>query len=279
MTGTDYRGKQRMSESEATRIERESEHNRLSYKLLKILLFLLGALLVWGWVSFGASSIPLKKVEIEGLTRYGEEEVLVASGLATVDKLLDVDVETAKQSLTAFYPYIRSVRLRYAFPLGYRMVIEEEMPVYYTRIANDYFALSAELKVLERATSARRFLAEGLQQITLGGVKSAMLGQTLLYDGDYLDRVLQDIDNSVLSDRVTDVHIGDRYHLSVVCDEVYTLFLGNIDSIEAKLQLAALMMQESDLPAGYRALLDVSDLKKTSIRFEGLQNAALSAAE
>lgn len=279
MTGTDYRGKQRMSESEATRIERESEHNRLSYKLLKILLFLLGALLVWGLVSFGASSIPLKKVEIEGLTRYGEEEVLVASGLATVDKLLDVDVETAKQSLTAFYPYIRSVRLRYAFPLGYRMVIEEEMPVYYTRIANDYFALSAELKVLERATSARRFLAEGLQQITLGGVKSAMLGQTLLYDGDYLDRVLQDIDNSVLSDRVTDVHIGDRYHLSVVCDEVYTLFLGNIDSIEAKLQLAALMMQESDLPAGYRALLDVSDLKKTSIRFEGLQNAALSAAE
>lgn len=279
MTGTDYRGKQRMSESEATRIERESEHNRLSYKLLKILLFLLGALLVWGLISFGASSIPLKKVEIEGLTRYGEEEVLVASGLATVDKLLDVDVETAKQSLTAFYPYIRSVRLRYAFPLGYRMVIEEEMPVYYTRIANDYFALSAELKVLERATSARRFLAEGLQQITLGGVKSAMLGQTLLYDGDYLDRVLQDIDNSVLSDRVTDVHIGDRYHLSVVCDEVYTLFLGNIDSIEAKLQLAALMMQESDLPAGYRALLDVSDLKKTSIRFEGLQNAALSAAE
>ena len=279
MTGTDYRGKQRMSESEATRIERESEHNRLSYKLLKILLFLLGALLVWGLVSFGASSIPLKKVEIEGLTRYGEEEVLVASGLATVDKLLDVDVETAKQSLPAFYPYIRSVRLRYAFPLGYRMVIEEEMPVYYTRIANDYFALSAELKVLERATSARRFLAEGLQQITLGGVKSAMLGQTLLYDGDYLDRVLQDIDNSVLSDRVTDVHIGDRYHLSVVCDEVYTLFLGNIDSIEAKLQLAALMMQESDLPAGYRALLDVSDLKKTSIRFEGLQNAALSAAE
>lgn len=279
MTGTDYRGKQRMSESEATRIERESEHNRLSYKLLKILLFLLGALLVWGLVSFGASSIPLKKVEIEGLTRYGEEEVLVASGLATVDKLLDVDAETAKQSLTAFYPYIRSVRLRYAFPLGYRMVIEEEMPVYYTRIANDYFALSAELKVLERATSARRFLAEGLQQITLGGVKSAMLGQTLLYDGDYLDRVLQDIDNSVLSDRVTDVHIGDRYHLSVVCDEVYTLFLGNIDSIEAKLQLAALMMQESDLPAGYRALLDVSDLKKTSIRFEGLQDAALSAAE
>ena len=151
--------------------------------------------------------------------------------------------------------------------------------MYYTRIANDYFALSAELKVLERATSARRFLAEGLQQITLGGVKSAMLGQTLLYDGDYLDRVLQDIDNSVLSDRVTDVHIGDRYHLSVVCDEVYTLFLGDIDSIEAKLQLAALMMQESDLPAGYRALLDVSDLKKTSIRFEGLQDAALSAAE
>ena len=279
MTGTDYRSKQRMQESERARVGRESAHNPLSYKLLKILVLLLGALLLWGLVSMGVSSIPLKKVEIEGLTRYGEEEVLVASGLATADKLLDVDREIAKQSLTAFYPYIRSVRLRYAFPLGYRMVIEEEVPVYYTRIANDYFALSAELKVLERATSARRFLAEELQQITLGEVRSAMLGQTLRYDGDYLDRVLQDIDNSVLADHVTDVHIGDRYHLSVVCDEVYTLFLGDIESIEAKLQLAALMMMESEVPAGYRALLDVSDLKKTSIRFEGITDTALSVSE
>ena len=279
MTGTDYRSKQRMQESERSRVGRESAHNPLSYKLLKILVLLLGALLLWGLVSMGVSSIPLKKVEIEGLTRYGEEEVLVASGLATADKLLDVDREIAKQSLTAFYPYIRSVRLRYAFPLGYRMVIEEEVPVYYTRIANDYFALSAELKVLERATSARRFLAEELQQITLGEVRSAMLGQTLRYDGDYLDRVLQDIDNSVLADHVTDVHIGDRYHLSVVCDEVYTLFLGDIESIEAKLQLAALMMMESEVPAGYRALLDVSDLKKTSIRFEGITDTALSVSE
>ena len=254
-------------------------HYQASYKLLKVLLFLLGTLLIWGLISWGLSSIPLKKIQVEGLTRYGEEEVLAASGLATVDKLLDVDAEIAKQSLISFYPYIRSVRLRYAFPMGYRLVIEEEQPAYYTCIADDYFALSADLKVLERASSARRFQLEGLRQITLGGIQSAMLGQVLTYDGDYLDRVLEDIGNSILADCVTDVHINDCYHLSVVCDEIYTLYLGDIYSIEAKLQLAALMMQESEVPSGYRAMLDVSDLKKTSIRFEGIRDAALSAAE
>ena len=279
MTGADYRKKQAMPGQETVTSENRAVHHPLSYLRLKILLLLLGVLLLWGVISLGASSVPLKKVEIEGLTKYSEEEILVASGLGTARKLLDVDREYAAQVLTERYPYIRSARIRYAFPLGYRVVIEEETPLYYTAIADDYFALSGDLKVLERAVSPRRYLEQELQQISLGGVKSVMLGQTLCYDGDYLDRVLKDIGNSVLADRVTDVHIGDRYHLSVVCDEVYTLFLGDIYSIEAKMRLASLMMRESVVPEGYRAVLDVSDLKKTSIRFEGVRDTALSVAE
>ena len=281
MTGADYRKKQAMSRTDTgmTENKRKIAHNPLSYSFLKILILLLGVLLLWGLLSFGAALIPLTKVEVEGLTQYAEEEILVASGLGTSEKLLDIDRESAVQALTTRYPYIASARIRYAFPLGYRVIIEEEVPVYYTCIADDYFALSADLKVLERAFSPRRYLEQGLQQISLGGVKSVMLGQTLCYDGDYLDRVLEDIGNSVLADRVTDVHIGDRYHLSVVCDEIYTLFLGDIHSIDAKIRLASLMMRESNVPDGYRAVLDVSDLKKTSIRFEGIRDTALSVAE
>ena len=276
MTGADYRKGYGMKRSED---EGRAAHSPLSYRVLKALLLLLGGLLIWGMVSLGVSSVPLTKVEVEGLTRYGEEEILVTSGLGTTQKMSEVDRESVKQALTSRYPYIRSVRVRYAFPLGYRVIIEEEIPTYYTCIAGDYFALSADLKVLEQATSDRRFMASGLRRITLGEVKSVMLGQTLRYDGDYLERVLADIENSVLADRVTDVHIGDRYHLSVVCDGVYTLFLGDVNSIEAKLQLASLMMRQNDVPAGYRAILDVSDLKKTSIRMVGVQDASFAAAE
>ena len=276
MTGADYRKGYGVKGSE----DRErTAHAPLSYRVLKGLLFLLGALLIWGLISLGVSSVPLTKVEVEGLTRYGEEEILVTSGLGTTKRMSEVDRESVKQALTSRYPYIRSVRVRYSFPLGYRVMIEEEIPTYYTCIAGDYFALSADLKVLEQATSDRRFLAVGLRQITLGEVKSVMLGQTLRYDGDYLERVLEDIGNSVLADRVTDVHIGDRYHLSVVCDGVYTLFLGDVNAIEAKLQLASLMMGQNDVPAGYRAILDVSDLKKTSIRLIGVQDSSFAEAE
>ena len=281
MTGADYRGQKRMpaTEMKASVAGQASAHHPMTIRVMRGFVLLFGVLLLWGLLSFAVSSVPLKNLQVEGLTRYGEEEILVASGLATAKKFSEVDREAAVQTLVTRYPYISSVRIRYAFPLGYRVYVEEEAPVYYTRIADDYFAISRELKVLERATSPRRFKAQGLQQITLGGVKSVMLGQTLRYDGEYLDRVLQDIGNSVLADCVTDVYIGDRYHLSVECDEKYTLFLGDIESIEAKLQLASLMMQQSDVPTGYRAVLDVSDLKKTSIRLIGLQDAALSVSE
>ena len=242
MTGADYRGEKRMPtvESKGPGTRQTGAHHPMTVRLLRGLVLLLGALLLWGLLSLAVSSIPLKKVEVDGLTRYGEEEILVASGLATAKKFSEVERESAVETLLARYPYIRSVRIRYAFPLGYRVCVEEEVPVYYTCIADDYFAISSELKVLERTSSPRRFKEQGLQQITLGGIKSVMLGQTLRYDGEYLDRVLKDIGNSVLAERVTDVHIGDRYHLSVECDERYTLFLGDIDSIEAKLHLFVL---------------------------------------
>ncbi len=281
MTETGYRKDKGRSETMVNTAGRRGEkaHAEASYKLLKILLILLGAILAWAMISWALSSIPLKRVHVEGLTRYGEEEVLAVSGLATAEKMLEVDGDAVKESLMGFYPYIEAVRLRYAFPMGYRLVIVEEEPVYYTRIANDYFALSSDLKVLERATSSRRFLEEGLQQISLSGIQSAMLGQTLDYGGDYLDLVLEEINGSVLGYRVTDVVLGDRYHLSVMCDDLYTLYLGDIQSIDAKLQLAALMLEEADIPEGYRATLDVSDLKKTSIRYIGLRDAALAAEE
>lgn len=259
--------------------ENPKVHQELSYRILKIILLLMCGLALWGLLSWLFSSIPLRNLQVEGLTRYGEEEVLVTSGLSSVDKLLGVDREAVEQSLTAFYPYIRTARLVYAFPMGYRLVIEEEEAAYYTQIADDYFALSAELKVLEKAQSSRRFAESKLRRITLSGIQSAMLGETLSYDGDYLTHLLSEISDSVLADRVTDVIIGDRYHLSVICDDVYTLYLGDIHSIEAKMRLALLMMQDADLPQGYRAEMDVSDLKKTSIRFEGMQDASLSATD
>ena len=259
--------------------ENGNMHQDLSYRILKVMLLLMCGLALWGLFSWLFSSIPLRNLQVEGLTRYGEEEVLITSGLSSADRLLGVDRDAVEQSLTAFYPYIRTARLVYAFPMGYRLVIEEEEAAYYTRVADDYFALSAELKVLEKAQSSRRFAEQGLQRITLSGIQSAMLGETLHYDGDYLTHLLQEISDSVLADRVTDVVIGDRYHLSVICDDVYTLYLGDVHSIDAKMRLALLMMQDAELPQGYRAKMDVSNLKKTSIRLEDMQDAALSVTD
>lgn len=279
MTRTGYTKTQQTGIPSESMQRTAAVHHPHSLAILKGMLLLLGLLLAWGVISRLFSSIPLKRIRVEGLTRYGEEEVLVTSGLSEVDKLLGVEAETAEQALLDFYPYIRSVRVRYVFPLSYRVTIEEEIPLYYTRIANDYFALSEDLKVLERTTSPRRFLDEGLQQISIGGINSAMVGQTLDYGGDYLSQVLAEIEDSDLAGRITEVHIGDRYHLSVVCDGLYTLYLGEITAIDSKLQIAALMLQDAKVPEGYRATLDVSNPKKTSIRYEGILDATFSAAE
>ncbi len=281
MTGTDTRNKRPAPAPKKTPEGRGArrEHSPASYKLLKILVILLGVLLVWGLLSWLVSAIPLKKVQVQGLTRYGEEEILTCCGLSGTDKLFDVDADAVKQTLTETYPYIEQVRLRYAFPFGYRLEIREVEPVYYTCIAGDYFILSGELMVLERVSTANRCKEMMLQQISLGEAKTVMLGQTLEYGGEYLEQVLAEIDRSILADRVTGVHIANPYHLRVVCDDRYTLYLGDLNAIDAKLKLASLMLQQTDIPEGQRATLDVSDLKKTSIRYDGVEDGLLSTAE
>lgn len=279
MTRTDQPQTDRAPRQGNSAARRGTQHHPYTIRILKILIVILTGLLLWGIVSWLISSIPLKKVRVEGLTRYAQEEVLVTSGLSECKHLSDVDKDAARDALTAFYPYIKSVRIRYAFPLGIRMDIVEEIPLYYTCIAGDYFALSEDLKVLERATSDRRFREEGLRMITLAGIRSAMLGQTLNYGGAYLEQVLRDIDGSDLAGRITNVQLGDRYHLSVICDGLYTLYLGEITSIDAKLQIAALMLADVELPDGCSATLDVSDPKKTSIRYNTVRDGVLTADE
>lgn len=252
-------------------------HHPYSVKLLKLLLGVICACLLWGVLSWLISAVPLRRVQVEGLTRYSQEEVLVSAGLSTCRHLSEVDRAEIRQSLTSFYPYIASVRVRYVFPFGIRLDIVEESPQYYTCIAEDYFALSADLKILERATSDRRFREAGLRKITLTGIRSAMVGQVLTYDGDYLTQVLQEIDESELGARVTDVQLGDRYHLSVICDGGTTLFLGDITAIDTKLQIALHMLDDAVVPEGYCAMLDVSDIKKTSIRYLALHDGVLSS--
>ena len=145
--------------------------------------------------------------------------------------------------------------------------VEEETPCYYAEVAGEYYAMNSELKVLERAKSESRFHEAGLLKVVMPDGVKVLLGQTPEYGDDYLTGLLNEVLQSALARRVDRIEIEDRYHVSLLCDGIYTLYLGDIHNIAAKLEVGALMLGDGALQAGVTATLDISNPQKTSIRY------------
>ncbi len=100
MTGIDYRNKSNRTSSQTAKEEEHvAAHHVMSYRILKGMIILLAAVLLWGVISWILSSVPLRRVQVEGLTRYSEEEILAASGLAEVKRMREVEAESVKQAV------------------------------------------------------------------------------------------------------------------------------------------------------------------------------------
>lgn len=242
-------------------------YNKKSLFVLVTVLALVAILAIWGIGKLIYSVIPVGELYVTGLTRYDEDEIICTAGLPDIGKRRQVDREAICEKLLASYPYLKAVHVKYRFPTGTVIEVEEETPCYYAEVAGEYYAMNSELKVLERAKSESRFHEAGLLKVVMPDGVKVLLGQTPEYGDDYLTGLLNEVLQSALAERVDRIEIEDRYHVSLLCDGIYTLYLGDIHNIAAKLEVGALMLGDGALQAGVTATLDISNPQKTSIRY------------
>lgn len=194
----------------------------------------------------------LKKVEINGNSRYTKEQILEAAGFSATDNLLGVDLEKAEKEIIKKCPYISKVTFKRVLPSTLIVTVTEDAPGYCAEIYGDYFLLSDDLRIISKHDMYEdiEILSLPIIYIKLPVVERAVAGERIVFDKassyDHLTFFLSELKKHDIFSRTDCIDATDRYHLSLYTDDCrYKIDLGVSESLETKLKFVDRVIEEA----------------------------------
>lgn len=219
-------------------------------KLLLVCLALaLVLLLLYPLVRFAMSRLVIAEALVEGSALYTADELLEASGLAPGDGLPILAARSsAEERLLTSMPYISSCNITVQLPGTVIFDIEEETAAICARILDEYYALSAELRVLERSASREDFA--GLLFAELPYTERAVVGERLILSdaesGDYIRSFLALLASSELDGRIDIIYFDKKYDMVASVDNKYRVLFGSPSDMKLKIAAASKIIDENE---------------------------------
>ena len=249
-------------------------HRRGSVILLRVFISLgavFGAFLV---IRLLLLLVPIKEITASGGTYYTVEELCDAAGLESGDRMFGFSRSRAEKKLLSECGLLSDVRFKRTLGGALTIVTEEKESDFYVNVSGTYCLLSREsFCVLLQSEGTDRFAENGFYEISLPDVRVAFLGDKLEYgnekENEYVSILLDALDSSALSGRVTGIRAAERFDLSVIIDGKYDVSLGSVKDIRDKLDYFTVMenSDETDIfSSGSCAEIDLSVLSAPTVR-------------
>ena len=214
--------------------------------------------------------LKIESIEVKGINRYTKEQIVEASGISVGQNLYAINKKTSISHITTEYPYINSVVIRRNLPSKLVFRITEEEPIYYTEICGEYFVLSETLRVLERRKDMPSTEDEPLVKLILSEVKSAVVGETIVFDKEitfeYIDGFMQAVCSHETADDLTEIDLSRKYNIYVRYQDRFEIYLGDSSETDMKLKFAKLMIDTFD--PDQRGSVDAHDITVGSVILE-----------
>ena len=236
---------------------------------------------------FGAS-----RFEIEGdCPIYSVSDLMAGSDLKKGDKLYKLDLDLHEERLLLNCAYIKDVDIKTSFPNKIKFKVECYKPVWYVEISGDYYALDADLNVLEETKNESRLRQMDLIKLTLPRIKTAIVDDVLTFgDGDEeineTKKIMENIISSPAFAMISGADIDNRYDIHfefdrivqksensseeseyIELDGVFAVSIGGYSKLDVKLEYIINALIEEDLLGVSGGSIDVSDIgNKVSIR-------------
>lgn len=229
------------------------------------------ALAILGVIRLTRSFMRVSVIEVRGDSPYEQEEIITASGIKMKDKLYGVDAEIVEKNIKAYCPYINEVELETRFPNRIRISVESLAPSFYVEILGDFYALDADLRVLEETYDNQKFIAGGIPRLTLPSIRSAVVGSTLVYGSSeqevkYAEEFMSAVKGTKFKSRLTLVDIDEQFDIYIQVDGTINVYMGSIRDADVKLDAVERALADPKLEGCIGAEIDVSDPKMLSVR-------------
>lgn len=175
-----------------------------------------------------AAMFRVRTIEVAGTTRYSAQQVIVLSGISEGDSLFSSpDLSVLHDRL----PYIKSAKISRKLPYTITITVSEDSAGYYCELYGEYFALSEDLRVLERADSDEGFVSDGYVRLELPAIDSAVVGGRIVFESDaddkYVSAYVSAMQDSTLKYRVTAFDLRENFDLKLICDGIYLVEIGD----------------------------------------------------
>ncbi len=193
------------------------------------------------------SRLVIKEVRVDGSTTFSAEQLMNAGGLTVGDKLPLLTASDIEEELIKVFPYIKSCSVSIELPNTVVFNITDESAAVYSSIFGEYYALSPELRVLERAESADEF--SHLLYIELPRVSRAVVGEKVVFadglDGTYIIEFLDLFSGSELAGRAGIIYFDEKYDIVASVDDKFRILFGSPIEMSLKLKAACHIIEQN----------------------------------
>ena len=237
----------------------DPERRQKAKMLIACLVVALVLLLLYPLVNFTMSQLVIGEVNIEGNSFYSTDDLLAAGDIEFGSRLPIFSADEAEQNILAAMPYVRSCEISVKLPNVMTINITEETAVVCAEIFGEYYALSGEMKVLERADTPESF--KNLLNIELPFAKRAVVGEKLSFEegesGRYIVEFLELLSESNLNGRVGKVYFDKKFDIVASVDGKFRVLFGSPSDMKMKIAAVAKMIEENTDNCETSGIIDV----------------------
>lgn len=236
----------------------------------------------------------VSSVTVEGHAQYDAEILIEASEIRAGDSMMSFGGKSLEQQLRADYPLLRSVKVRRRLNGQVILKVIEETDLYYTCHHSNYYLISAQdLIVLGVSSHGTEYENYGAMYIGFPEEARIRLGEKITFaylpyepvsapeelatfeivtgeaeqEYAYVWSFVKAVrDTSALEGRVTGMELGDRYDLYLVFDGHVKIRFGSMKELDRKLTQAVEILSREIDGSRMPAVLDVSNIEKSTYR-------------
>ena len=208
----------------------------------------------------------INTVKIDGECPYSADEIADAAGIKYGGGLFSFSASRAERNAVLTLPKIASLKVDRHIPDSVTLIVKYEDAVYYSGIYGKIYLFSETMRVLGEGTDEE---CESLTHIVLPPIAKAEAGQVPVFrDPAYLSQILavtSSVRSSALAARIDRIDLADFYSLTMICDVKYVMSFGDYSDTDAKLRIAAAVLEDEMFTYNNKARIDLSDLSRTSV--------------
>lgn len=237
------------------------------------LIIVMGVILLFSIINLFKGFIGVRKFEVVGDSPYLASEIAAGAGIKKGDKLYRLDKNEVEKAILLNCPYIEKVNIKTSFPNKIKFEVECYKPIWYIEISGDFYVLDQELRVLEETRNKERLYDSGITGLTLPNVKTAMVGETLVFGSSDVEteatlKIMETILSSPIYEMVSSADIDNRYDIHFELDTLpggteldgrFFVNVGGYSKLEAKLEYIVRAIIKENLEGAVGGTIDVSE--------------------